>query len=231
MLCGAVGVLLYLGAYFLLQAGYLQGSSYVYVGLNLVGAALVLVSLIQAFNLFSAIIQISWIAISLFGIVRILLRNRALRFTPEEEALIRAKLAKMRRINARTLLNQGHWMDVTGEPVTLIEEGTPSPALFYLAKGSARIVSDGFEVAQASPGSFLGEITVLSGEAATGTVTAEPGARLFRIARASLKRLVDTDPELRAELDTAVNADTRSKLEALNQRIIGQSLEQAQASR
>ena len=57
---GYGGVAFYLGSYGLLQLGVLRGNSYTYAALNLLAAALVLVSLFRNWNLFSAIIQISW---------------------------------------------------------------------------------------------------------------------------------------------------------------------------
>ena len=46
-------------------------------------AAFVLVSLMSG-SLFSAIIQISWIVISVFGLTRLFIRTRAVRFSPEQ---------------------------------------------------------------------------------------------------------------------------------------------------
>lgn len=73
---GIGGVLLILAAYFLIQTGKLSAEALPYPVLNLVGAVLILVSLTHTFNLASFIIELAWIAISVFGIVKIL-RKRA----------------------------------------------------------------------------------------------------------------------------------------------------------
>jgi hypothetical protein len=70
-LAGLAGFALYMGSYLLLNAGSLDGRSYGYAAMNLAAAACVLVSLTESFNLASALIQASWIAISLFGLVRL----------------------------------------------------------------------------------------------------------------------------------------------------------------
>ena len=67
---GIAGVGFYLGSYTALQLGMLRGDGYAYAILNAAAAALVLLSLKEAFNLSSAVIQVSWIVISLVGITR-----------------------------------------------------------------------------------------------------------------------------------------------------------------
>lgn len=67
---GTLGVALVLLAYALLQMGRIGPRDRAYLWLNMLGSALILVSLYYAFNLASAIIQVSWIAISLYGLLR-----------------------------------------------------------------------------------------------------------------------------------------------------------------
>jgi len=67
---GLAGTLMVLGAFFLLQAGRLAGTSIVYQLLNLLGAAGVLVSLLGAFNLSVFALELTWVLISAYGIVR-----------------------------------------------------------------------------------------------------------------------------------------------------------------
>jgi hypothetical protein len=68
---GIVGVGCIIAAYFLLQYGRLQSSDLRYPLTNLIGSILILLSLIHAWNLPSFIIEICWIMISLFGILKI----------------------------------------------------------------------------------------------------------------------------------------------------------------
>lgn len=76
-LIGLVGVVLILLAYFLLQAEKLAADQLRYPALNLVGAVLILISLTKTFNLASFVIEICWVGISLYGIVKILRRRGA----------------------------------------------------------------------------------------------------------------------------------------------------------
>lgn len=73
---GTTGVILILIMYFAIQLHKLDVDDLSYSLLNLLGAGLIGVSLIFRFNLPSALIEVSWIAISFFGAVRWVLRKR-----------------------------------------------------------------------------------------------------------------------------------------------------------
>ena len=76
---GLAGTLAILVAFFLLQAGRLSGTSLRYQLLNLFGAAGVLVSLWDAFNLSVFLLELAWVGVSLYGIARSLHARRAAR--------------------------------------------------------------------------------------------------------------------------------------------------------
>lgn len=67
---GLLGVAAILVAYALLQAGRYATRDLAYSVLNAVGAALVLVSLWFEFNLPAVVIELFWLAISVYGIWR-----------------------------------------------------------------------------------------------------------------------------------------------------------------
>jgi len=67
---GLLGSALVVGSYFLLQSGRLSGTGLPYQSINIAGSACILVSLVGGFNLSVALLQCTWIAISVFGIVR-----------------------------------------------------------------------------------------------------------------------------------------------------------------
>lgn len=71
---GAVGAACIVAAYFLLQTEKMAAKSLSYSLTNLVGAALLLVSLMIHFNLGSVLIELFWIAISVYGLIKALRR-------------------------------------------------------------------------------------------------------------------------------------------------------------
>ncbi len=67
---GTTGVVLILVAYFLLQTERLSSTTLLYSLLNLIGAAFIAISLLFDFNLSAFIIELFWIAISIYGIMK-----------------------------------------------------------------------------------------------------------------------------------------------------------------
>lgn len=67
---GTTGVFIILVAYFLLQTERLASATLSYSVLNLLGAVLITVSLVYDFNFSAFVIEIFWIALSLYGIWR-----------------------------------------------------------------------------------------------------------------------------------------------------------------
>ena len=69
-LVGVGGFILYVLGYLLLTLRILSGRSPAYYVVNLAAASMVLAALAQSFNLASAMIQVTWILISLLGLLR-----------------------------------------------------------------------------------------------------------------------------------------------------------------
>lgn len=69
---GCLGTLIILIVYALLQMGKLESSSLAYSLLNIVGAILILSSLLFSWNLSAVLMEISWVIISLYGILKAL---------------------------------------------------------------------------------------------------------------------------------------------------------------
>lgn len=67
---GTLGVLMLLTTYFLVQIGALQSKNPKFSLFNLLGASLLLYSLIYNWNLASVIIEICWMSISIYGLIK-----------------------------------------------------------------------------------------------------------------------------------------------------------------
>lgn len=73
---GIFGFLTYALSFGLLQLRWVTGNGVMYCGMNMLAAAFVLVSLIDAFNLASMLISVAFLLIGFFGVVSELLRRR-----------------------------------------------------------------------------------------------------------------------------------------------------------
>ncbi|MFC1680807.1 Crp/Fnr family transcriptional regulator [Pseudomonadota bacterium] len=220
---GIAGVGFYLGSYTALQLGILRGNGYAYAILNATAAALVLLSLKEAFNLSSAVIQISWIVISLVGITRHYILTHRARFTDEEKDFIGHALPEMEKLKARRLLDLGTWVDMV--PGTLLtEEGSPVSNLFYLVTGSADVISHGSKIATLQERSLVGEMTALSGEPATGTVLLNEPSRCLMIPSDGLRDLSQRDPDIRRQIDACFAGQVKVKLLTINKALSAQQV-------
>lgn len=79
---GYGGVALVVGTYFLSQVGKMDSTRTIYPALNALGALLILYSLAHRPNPPSIVIEFFWLAISIVGLIRRLLKKRALK-SPE----------------------------------------------------------------------------------------------------------------------------------------------------
>jgi len=71
---GFVGVAIVLAAYFSNQQGWLSSEDWRFPAANLVGALLILASLIVEWNFPSVVIEVAWALISIYGLIRHLRR-------------------------------------------------------------------------------------------------------------------------------------------------------------
>jgi len=69
---GSLGAFLIIFAYFLLLTEKTAFNSFTYLILNFIGSLLIIISLLKNFNLGSFIIEIFWVLITLYGILRLL---------------------------------------------------------------------------------------------------------------------------------------------------------------
>lgn len=67
---GIFGSFMVIAAYFSNQQGWVESKKPPYLVANLVGALLIIVSLLESWNLPSLVIEVFWILISAYGIVR-----------------------------------------------------------------------------------------------------------------------------------------------------------------
>lgn len=107
------------------------------------------------------------------------------------------------------------WCDIAAGQ-TLVTQGQPRPPLIYVARGRADIAVDGNSVGQCASGDFLGEMSLLSGETATATVTAAETMRIARFDREALAQLARAAPEVGRALDSALNRSLAAKVLRMN---------------
>ena len=217
--CGYLGVATYIGSYTALQTGFVRGRSFAYIMANLTAASLVLVSLINAYNQASALIQITWVCISLYGLARLYSQKRRLVFSPEEAAFVDRVLPQFSKYAAREFLNSGHWCKLDDGHV-LTSLGKPAETLYFILSGRAKVHLHGQVFAHVEDG-FVGEISVMNDCEATADVTADGSVHAFAITATALEKFCRSDDENREMLRLVLSQDTSRKLQASNAKLSG----------
>jgi hypothetical protein len=67
---GNIGIVCFLGAYFLLQNGKITPTGLPYLGANLAGSILLMISLLFHWNLPAFLLEAAWALISIYGIYK-----------------------------------------------------------------------------------------------------------------------------------------------------------------
>ena len=154
---------------------------------------------------------------SLFSLVNIIqlsllaIENRRGKFSEEEQLFFESVLRNVERAHARALIKAGNWFDVkVGE--TLVIQGTWPKRLKFIVSGHAQISVDGNEIAFVGPGDFLGEMSYLTGKAATATATAITPVRFLSFERSKLESELDKHADLRHALEAGFNRNLVEKL-------------------
>ena len=107
------------------------------------------------------------------------------------------------------------WQDIPAGSV-LMRQGDGAPPLIYVACGSASIEHDGENVGICGPGDFVGEMSIVSGQRASATVTATDDLRCARFDRDALAQVVRDIPELGKAIDGALNRSLAAKVLRMN---------------
>ena len=127
-----------------------------------------------------------------------LLRETLLfRELPDEAIAALAAGAERRRFDdGEVLMREGEH----GDSLLVVEQGRVKVSA--AAVGAARPI----QLAILEPGAFLGEISLLTGEPRSATVTSEGGCEVLVLAKAALAPLLEEDPKLAELLAAAVVA-------------------------
>ena len=146
------------------------------------------------------------------------LRHRARNgvMTREERELFDHVMQIEEPSNQNRLRDLMIWQDV---PVgtQLIEQDQINPPLIYIASGRAEIERDLAIVSECGAGEFLGEMSHISGERASATVTVTQEMRMARLDRDALGQLASSLPEIGKALDRAFNRSLAVKVLRMNE--------------
>ena len=190
--------------------------------LRVLVAVAALIGLAHALAFSGDVVAAIWWAILLGAALLVLGRraaeNAKVRFTDEEEEMLRGVFSALPRSRARHLLDQGFWLSgKEGDVLTREEEAVTH--LYYLAAGEARVMSHGRRVGACRTGDLIGEVTVLSGDQASATVILNGPARFWCAPASALKPYIQAHDDVRRALEQGFTLSLKNKLRQSNERI------------
>ena len=154
-----------------------------------------------------------FIVINLYQIFRLVFDEGRLRYMKELHLLSQGAFASLTREQLAQLVKVGSWR--TLEPGTQVtREGEPVSELILICDGQMVVESQGRTVTRLHGGSLVGELALLSGSAASATVTAERITRAFILEMEKLRKLVRADDLIASAVDRVVGHDLAAKLRA-----------------
>ena len=154
-----------------------------------------------------------FIVINLYQIFRLVFDEGRLRYMKELHLLSQGAFASLTREQLAQLVKVGSWR--TLEPGTQVtREGEPVSELILICDGQMVVESQGRTVTRLHGGSLVGELALLSGNAASATVTAERITRAFILEMEKLRKLVRADDLIASAVDRVVGHDLAAKLRA-----------------
>lgn len=133
------------------------------------------------------------------------------RFTDDQLHFVDSMPPGVERRALKRLLGFAAIRDVEADQV-LVREGEVVKDLLYVASGVARIESAGRIIAVCGPGDYLGEMSFLSGEAATATVVASRPMRVLAFDQQRLHAAVAADAAIRRAMEAGLNRNLVGKL-------------------
>lgn len=148
-------------------------------------------------------------------------QNSRATFSAEERAFAEARLRGLDPAAQRKLLNMGDWVDLP-DGTALAMAGHRPDHLSYLVDGRVAITIGRHRIAEALPGSYVGEMSLMDGGVASASARFAGPGRVWRIPISTLQALEQTHPTWTAVLGVGIARDMRAKIVAANDLKLGQ---------
>lgn len=155
--------------------------------------------------------NIFFLAINLYQIAAAIRERREVSFTEEERELYETLFRNFAPFEFMKLLRAGRWL-VAEEGQVLAQEGEPLASVMLVYNGAVEVEAEGSVVARLKDGSFVGEMSFISGGEATATVRAAERTRYLCWPKEDLRQLLRRNPGMSFAMQTVLSTDLTKKL-------------------
>jgi hypothetical protein len=159
--------------------------------------------------------SVMFVTINLVQLMLMTRERLAVHLSDRELSVHRAMFPELTAVQFNRFLKIGTWHDVE-DGALLAAKGQPVTELLLIASGTVKVTIGRDIVAMQQAGSFVGEMSYISGETASATVTAVGKVVLFSVARSALDRLFAHDKDVKAAFMRVIGCALTEKLKARN---------------
>lgn len=179
------------------------------------GVAKIIYRAFFVFDPVSVLWETVFVLVNIGQLLLIWYYERHHRFTEDQRHFVDSMPLSVERRVLKRLLSFATVREIPAD-VVLVREGEVVKDLLYVATGVARIESAGRIIAVCGPGDYLGEMSFLSGEAATATVVASKPMRVLAFDQQRLRASVNSDAAIHRAMEAGLNRNLVGKLVRAN---------------
>ncbi len=155
-------------------------------------------------NILFAIINIVQVAI-------IIKQRSGVHFTEEEKELHETLFKNFAPFEFMKLMRVGRWLEAKQGEI-LATEQKPIDSMMLIYNGMVGVETEGKEVARLKDGNFIGEVSFITGGAATATVKALQPTRYVAWPKEAISHLLNRNPSMRFAMQAMLSTDLSKKL-------------------
>ena len=144
--------------------------------------------------------------------VGIIIKQRSsVHFTEEEKELHDTLFKNFAPFEFMKLMRIGNWLEARQGEI-LATEQKPIDNVMLIYNGLVGVESKGKEVAKLKDGNFIGEVSFITGGAATATVRALQPTRYVAWPKEAIRQLLNRNPSMRFAMQAMLSTDLSKKL-------------------
>ncbi len=152
-----------------------------------------------------------FIAINIAQVRVLLLERRPVRMTEQQERIYQTVFRALRPREFMKLFELAQPRNVP-DGQQLVAQGEALDCLLLVEEGNTAVQVDGRVVAEVGPGRFVGEMSYLTGDQASASVSASGEVQVFEWPRDKLEQFLDKHPDIKSALQLVIGTDLASKL-------------------
>jgi len=154
-----------------------------------------------------------------YYLTKFILEKKNLNLSSVEEIIYYKSFSKIDKLNFKRILKLSTIEKVNAN-VNIINKNEPTKYLYLIVEGLASIRNNNKILTYTRDGSFIGEMSYLTGDLPSATVHSETNMTLLKWDKDKINKIFKNDYDLESKFKTVLSDDLVSKIYKLNNKII-----------